>query len=853
MRLVDTLLQDTRYALRTLLKDRGFAAIAILSLALGIGANTAIFTLINAVLLRSLPVRAPEELVVAARNPDNPETSFNYPDYRYVRDHNRSFTGVAAYSVGGRRAAMTVPGQGGTTGPELTSVGFVSGNFFDLLGVTPAIGRVFTNADNEKEGAHPLTVLGYDFWMQRFGGQPDVLGKPIALNGSVFTVVGVSRAGFTGTNVGVRPDLYVPIVMLKSVERGVPEWDNRHFWWLSVIARLKPGVTRDAAVPEIDVLWKQILANDPERKPTPEFLKKGEAMRNRGWLLDGSGGYSQFRNAIRKPIAVLMVIAGLVLLIACANVAGLLLARAAARQREIAIRLAVGAGRARLMGQLMVETIVLAAAGGVAGVLFAVWGAHALVGMMPMRGLPPEIDLSPDWRLASFAFGVAFIAGLLCGLAPAIQATRPDLVAALKNEVASILGRVRFDLRRGLVVAQVAISLLLLIGTGLFIRSLQNLRALDSSFARENVLLAVVNPEQTGYKGQRLRDFYERLARKVENAPGVRSVAVAHYTPQAGMRWNEDLAVEGYVYKADEKPFVDFNSVSGRYFETMGIPLLLGRDFRDQDNPASTPDPDPKHVGPQNEALGPPAPVAIVNESFAKRFFGSDNPIGKRFSTGEKFDIAKSYEIVGVVRDVRYFDLRKDVEAMIYVPVWRLGAHQSTLCVRTAGDPLQLAGVIRRETGNLDPGVPVLQTLTMQQQYDSSMLQERVFASLCSFFGGLAVLLAAIGLYGVMAHSVARRYREIGIRMALGAKQGSVLWLVLRETVVLVGLGTAIGLPAAVAATRLVKSFLYGLTAQDPASIAIATAGLFVVTALAGYIPARRATRIEPMTALRYE
>jgi predicted permease len=849
MRLFDDVRKDVRHAVRIFLQNPGFAAVAILSLALGIGANTAIFTLIDTVLLRSLPVPEPERLVVVARNPDNPETGFNYPDYEYIRDHNKSFSGVAAYSAGWQ-AAMEAPEPGAHSAAQLVNATFASGNYFETLGVTPAVGRLLTRTDNQTEDAHPSAALDYGFWQRRFGGDPRVVGRAITLNGSPFTIVGVVRPGFTGTVVGSHPDVYVPIMMLREIDRGVRQWNTRHFWWLNVMARLKPGATLESAKPEVDLLWKQILANDPERRPAAAYDTEYK-QRNRGALLPGSGGYSFFRNNLQKPLAVLMIVVALVLLIACANVANLLLARAAARQREIAIRLAVGAGRARLVRQLIVESLMLSVLGGLAAIAIAWWGVRVLLTFMPKRGIPIDLDLSPDWRLLAFAFAISVAAGLLCGIAPALQATRPDLISALKNETAAI-GRIRFDLRRALVVAQVAISLLLLIGAGLFVRSLENLRSLDTGFVRENVMLIRVNPEQSGYKGQRLRDFYERLLARVERFDNVRAASLAMITPLAGMQWNMDVAVEGYQRKPDEKPYIDFNSVSPGYFGTLGIPILLGRDFRVADNPAFTPNP-PVKEGPEDNKLGPPAPVAIINETMAKKFFPHENPIGRRFTQGDKFDSAKSFEIVGVVKDTKYFDLREAVQSMIYVPAWRFGARSNTLCIRSTRRPEQLAGAIRREVANIDPAIPVLQTLTLEEQFDNTIGKERVVTTLCGFFGLLALLLAAMGLYGVMAHSVTRRYREIGIRMALGSNRSSVLWLVLRETALMIGLGACIGLPAALALMRLASSFLYGLTPQDPLSIVLAVAVLTAVTALAGYIPARRATTVDPMIALRYE
>jgi predicted permease len=852
MRPFETLAQDTAYAVRILRQNPGFATIAILSLALGIGANTAIFTLIDTVLLRSLPVRDPQQLVAFAINPDEPQAYFSNPDYEYVRDHNKSFSGVIAYGGAGRGVAFEVADEGSHATAQLVADQMVSGNFFEVLGVTPAAGRLFTSDDNKKEDAHPWVVLDYSFWQRRFGGDPAAVGRHVTLNGSPFTIIGVSRAGFTGTVVGSHPDMYTPIMMFREIQRSASGWNSRHQWWLNIIARLKPGVSMKTAKPEADLLWKQILANDPEEKQ--QAYDKEYATRNRGTLLEASGGYTHLRSQIQKPLMVLMIVVVLVLLIACANVANLLLARATVRQREIAIRLAVGAARGRLITQLVIETLVIAVCGGVVGIGIAWWGVRVLLTFFPNRGTPLQFDLTPDWRLLAFSFGMCLLVGLLCGIAPAIQTTRPNLSSALKNE-SDAGGRIRFDLRRALVVLQVAISLLLLIGAGLFVRSLSNLKSLDPGFVREGVLIVETNPLALGYKRQRIRDYYERVADHLRTVPNVRVASLADLTPLGGSRMRYGISFEGYTRPADEKPWIDMNAVSPGYFATMGIPLLLGRDFRSEDNPAVSPEPKPRTgKDDDDEPLPPPAPVGIVNEALAKKFFPNQNAVGRHFTTEEKkFDMAKSFEIVGVVKNSKYFELRKEVEPMIYVPVWRFGASSVTLCIRTSGKPELVTNAVRREMTNVDAAIPVLETVTLEDQFDNNIAQERTVTTLCGFFGSLAVLLAAIGLYGVMAYSVTRRYREIGIRMALGAERGSVLWLVLRDTAWMIGIGALIGLPAAFGLTRLVESFLYGLTPQDPASIALATIGLLIVTGVAGYVPALRATRVDPLIALRHE
>ena len=843
------MLQDIRYALRILAQNPAFAAIAVLSLALGIGANTAIFTLIDTVILRSLPVRAPERLVVFAINPADPNTYFSYPDYVYVRDHNRSFSGVIATNGGATAMAMSVQSEPAAQS-EIASGAVVSGNYFDVLGVVPAAGRLFTPADDQNEGAHPFAILNWDFWQRRFSADPSVVGRAITLNGSPFTIIGVAQRGFRGTDVSATSDLYVPITMIRQVNRGVREWNSRHMWWLNIFARLKPGISMQAGMPEANVLWHQIEAADPEHKPAPAYDADRD-VRDRGTLLAGSNGYSNFRNGFAKPLTVLMIVVALVLLIACANVANLLLVRAASRQKEIAIRLAVGAGRSRLVRQLVLETLVVSLLGGALGLLIAWAGVAALMTLMPQRAIPLDLHIAPDLRMLGFSFAVSLLTGLVCGLVPALQSTRPNLVSSLKNETL-VAGRARFDLRRVLVVLQVAISLLLLIGAGLFIRSLRNLQNLDAGFSRERVLLVNVSPQQSGYKGQRLRDYYEQLRARIAAIPRVQTVSLSFTTPLAGSRWNSRASFDEYQWKPKERPVIDVNAVSPGYFSTLGIPLIAGRDFREEDNPAFLPDPSPT-PSPTPAKMPPPNPVAIINETMAKRFFAGQNPIGRRFSRSDKFQMDNSFEIVGVVKDANYFNLRKSVDSMFYIPSWRDGTSINTICVRTAGDPVQITSAIYREAAKLDPSIPVLQTITMEQQFDNRISQERLITTLCGFFGTLALLLAALGLYGVMAHAVTRRVREIGIRMALGAHAGEVMWLVLRETALLIGIGALVGLPAAFAATRLVASFLYGLTPQDPWSIAGATLVLALITALAGYIPARRAAKVDPMVALRYE
>ncbi|HET8548832.1 MAG TPA: ABC transporter permease, partial [Bryobacteraceae bacterium] len=825
--------------------------------ALGIGANTAIFTLTDAILLRWLPVEDPQELVVLARNPSRPSYAFNYPDYRYVRDHNRSYSGVIAFSGGARPVSFSIPAR--HEGPQLVALAMVSGNYFEVLRVQPALGRVFNTVDNETEGAHPFVVLSHAFWKRAFGEDSGVVGRDVLLNGRRFQVIGVAREGFTGASVGVAPDLFAPIVMYRSFNPSASFWNTRMQWWLTVMARLKPGVTKAKAETELNVLWQQILQNDPRRRPVATWDKEYK-INNTAVVQSGSTGQSYLRNQATKPLTVLMITVALVLVIACANVANLQLARGITRRREIAVRLAVGAGRGRLISQLLTESITLSILGGVAGLLFAWVGVRVLLGFLPRFGpFAMQLNLSPDLRLLGFAFGLAVLTGILSGLAPAFRATRPDVAPALKTDAAtSSEGRAPlWDLRRTLVCFQVALSLLLLAGAGLFVRTLANLKNLDPGMTRENLLLVETNVGQLGYEPQRERGFHERLREEVQRLPGVRAAATAAITPLSGSRWNNNVQIEGYRWRPDEPPHVDMNAVTPRYFEAAGIPIVLGRDFRDGESLAvlpKRPDPPPDPRAEQPDIPGPPR-VAIVNETFVRKFFGTESPIGRRLCMGEKWNPERTYEIVGVVRDARYFDLRKPVEPMIYQPMYRepRGGSGGALVVRTTGDADGLIAQIRRRVADVDGAVSITETRTMIDNLNRTLVQERFVATLGTFFGAVALLLAAIGLYGVMSQSVSRRTREIGIRMALGAEARRVLWLVLRDALLMVTVGAIVGAGTALVVTRYAESLLYGIKPQDPTTLAATAVLLLAVTMLAGFVPARRATRVQPMFALRHE
>ncbi len=848
---IDNRASEFRFALRMIRKTPGVTAVAVLSLGLGIGANTAIFSLIDTLMLKQLPVESPQELHLVASNPARRRTSWNYPDYVAFRDHNRSFTGLAAGSLINQPLGMEVEGSGPGTATELAHAVMVSGNYFEVLGIVSAIGRVFTPEEDRVPGAAPYAVLSHDFWQRRFHSDPQVIGLNIRLNSHPFTIVGVARRGFRGTDVAASPDLFIPM-MMRSEVTGDPftRWNNRHYWWMQILGRLKPGVAPKAAESELYALFRG--QEEAERSTASEGTSVSQAQPI--VLIPASRGYSNLRNQMEKPLLVLMAVVALVLLIACANVASLMLARGAARQREIAVRLAIGATRARLTGQLLVESIVIAILGGAAGFLFAYAGVKALLEFVPQQGIGlVTIHASLDLRLLGFTCAVSLFTGVLFGMAPALQSTRPDLLPALKEEVPGAAGVSPHRMRSALVVAQVALSLLLLIGAGLFIRSLGRLRDIDPGLRADNTWLIRVDPNRSGYKGQRLRDFYERLRAQSEHLPGVQSLSLATITPLTGMRWNGDFAVEGYQWQPGDVKYVDMNSVGPGYFGTLGIPILLGRDFRDTDNPPYTPDP-PETLAAGLQAAEPPGPrVVIISESMAKQFFSGRNPLGMHLCLEEEYTAERAYEVIGVVKDVRYFDLREAPQPMVYLPLWRGIMGSRMLCIRTTGEMPAIVEAVRRQVYAIDPGIPVLGSVTMKQQISNNIIESRIVATLSGFFGILALLLAGIGIYGMLSFAVTRRTREIGIRMALGAQREAVLWLVLRDAGLLVLAGAAMGIPAALASGRLVKAFLYGISPQDPLTIVLGSIVLAGAAALACLIPARRATRVDPMVALRNE
>jgi predicted permease len=834
---MDDLRQDLRFAIRTLAKNPGFALVVVLTLALGIGANTAIFTLMDQVMLRLLPVEAAERLVVmdgpgtfsgSTHSHSDSITPLSHPMFERLRDENTVLSGVMAH--------FTVPIHL-TAGKQTDNVSgdLVSGTFFDVLGVKPAAGRLFTADDDKNPGAHSVVVLGHGFWSRRFAADPGIVGQTVRVNSHPMTVVGVAAPGFHGVEVGESVDVYVPLMMQRQIiptwQRGIGDWRAR---WLIVMGRLRDGVTRDEAEAGLGVLYAQLLREDLEHSEIKSERARKAFVEKKLALQPGGRGTSGLRDQSRTPLLVLMGMVGLVLLIACANVANLLLARASSRQREMAVRLALGASRGRLVRQLVVESLVLALAGGAVGIVFATWTGDVLVRALPLENASRVFSVEPDPRVGLFALGLSLLTGVAFGLVPALQSTRPALAPTLKGEAGSVIGGGGpFRFRKGLVVAQVALSLLLLIGAGLFTRSLVNLRSLDPGFAPERLLAFGVDPSLNGYDVARRFAVFGEIQEELAAEPGVHSVSMAEEGLMTNSHSSSTVMVEGYEAKEGENMNPDFNGVGPGFFATLGIPLVAGRDLTDRDRLET-----PK--------------VAVVNETFARYFFGEKDPLGRRFGLGRtgKHDI----EIVGLVRDGKTASLREKPLRFVYLPYTQDPAVGGmTFYVRTKVPPEALGPRVRQVIQRVDSTLPVTDLKTMATQIGESLFVERIVAALSAAFGFLATLLAAIGLYGVMSYAVSLRTREIGVRVALGAERNALLFMVLKEVAVLAFVGIAFGLPGGYGLGRLVESELFGTNARDPLTFAVATATLLLAAFLAGYVPAARATRIDPMVALRYE
>jgi putative ABC transport system permease protein len=817
----DTLIQDLRYALRALRSAPGFAAVAILSLALGIGANTAIFSLIDSVMLKTLPVSHPEQLL-QVRTPAGFDDVFTNPLWEQIRDRQDVFATLFAYS----RTRYNL-----ATGGEVRNVegSRVSGQYFETLGVQAVLGRTLTAAD-DKRGCAGTAVLSHDFWQRAYAGRTDVIGQTISLNGHPFEIVGVTQPGFSGIEVGSAVDVTAPICTDAIVDPTTNSLDKRGDWWLRIIGRPKPGISAAQATARLNTLAPEIF----KATLPPNLLHADQQAKYLAGTFNtapASSGVSGVRSQYRLALLTLMVVVGVVLLIACANVANLLLARGAARQREIAIRMALGSGRARLIRQLLTESLLLSFGGAALGVVFAQWGTRLLINLLSTSRSSVFLDLSVDRRMLAFTAGVAFLTGLLFGLAPAWRGTRVQPQNAMKANARGVIEGPGFGLAKTLVMIQVALSVVLLVGAGLMLGTFWKLSSLDMGFDRQNVLLVRLDLGNANYPPERRPAAYQEMLDRVRSIPGVRSASMSGQVPIGRGSWNEELDVEGYTPKSRGDVSVLYNSVTPGYFDTLRTPLVMGRDFNQYDTPQSP-------------------SVAVVNESFARRYYGFANPVGKRFRWRPGAKLSAPVEIVGVVKDAKYVSLREKPSPTMFIPEAQVGPRGfANIEIRADTDvvPPVKAAI---EAVNRDIS---LQFAMFSVQIEESLVRERLLATLSGFFGGLALLLAIIGLYGVMSYNVARRRNEIGIRMALGAEQSRVLRMVLGEVGVLVFIGLAIGIAAALATTRFVQSFLYGLTPNDPWVLSSAAAVLALVAVVAGYLPARRASRLDPMTALREE
>ena len=841
---METLWRDIRYGARQFRMNPLFAAVAILSLALGIGANTAVFTLLDQLVLRLLPVKDPQRLVMVwSTGPhfggNSGARAASYPMYQDFQRAAKAFEFVFCRLE--TQSSITIDG-----GTERVDGELISGNYFQALGVGPAVGRLFSpEADDRIYMGHPSVVLSYQYWMRRFAGDPKVVGKKILVNNYPMEIVGVSAAGFGGLDPARSPDIRVPILMTPVMTPGRDDLANRRSQWVQIFGRLKSGYTVQSARASLQPLFHQILRDEVEQ---PSLAKRSQHDRDlfltRTVLVEtAANGYSGLRQQYSTALIVLMCMAGLILLVACSNVASLLIARAMARQRETAVRLAIGAGRRALIRQLLVESILLSVVGAALGLGLSVVATRGLLSMLPTNGATLMLHAKPDGRILLFSVGAAFATALVFGVMPALQATTLDLLTTLKDTASPVTGAntpARF--RKALVMAQIALSFLLLVGAGLFTRTLINLKDMRTGFSSmENLVSFQVDPAKNGYLVARTRDFYSDALRDIRALPGVRSAAYVMWPLLNGREWDLTVVVEGHQAEPGEDMQVYYNLASPGYWRTMGIPLLQGRDFDERDRVNGGDDPQPWNV-------------AIVNREFAEHFFGVRDPIGQRIGCCHGPGTKPTIRIVGVVENSLFAGPRSGVRRQVFLPYLESASPAAvTFYMRSARPATALFATLRGLLAKLDSSLPVYDLKTLDDQLNETLSTERLIAFLSTVFGVLATVLAGLGLYGVMAFVVARRTGELGLRMALGAPRLSVLWLVIREVLILLGGGLIVGVPSAYLLSRYVSSELFGVTPTDVWTGVAASALLGLIALVSGFVPARRASGIDPIAALRYE
>jgi len=816
---MDSLIKDIRYAVRGLIKRPGFVAIAVITLALGIGANTAIFSLVNTVLLRSLPVERPGEIVsVAVRGKGDSMSAFSYPNYKDFRDRNDVLSGLLVY-----RFAPLSLSRGGV---NERIWGFeVSGNYFDVLGVKAIHGRTFLPEEDKTKLSHPVIVVSYDCWQQRFGADPGLVGRDVLINNHQFKVIGIAPQGFKGTEFVYAPDMWLPMSMMEWAEPGATWIDSRNAKNMFAIGRLKSGVSARQAEASLNLLGQQLGKEYPDSN-------EGQTIKVEppGFIIP------DLRGAAVSFTWVMMAAVGLVLLVTCTNLAGLMLARATDRRKEIAIRLAMGANRLRLIRQLLTESILLSFVGGVAGLFLALWIVRLLLALKPPIDFPLTLDLDVDWRVLLFSLAVSITAGAVFGLAPALQSTRPSLVRALKDTAAQG-GAVKTRLRSVLVVAQISISLMVLIAAGLVVRTLQQLQTMNPGFETQNGLTMSFDLGLQGYDEARGQQFFRQLIERVQSLPGVESAAVTNYIPLSLNYNSGPVFVEGKPAERGENvPTVMVSSSGAGYFKTMGTPILQGREFTDQDTEKTE-------------------KVAVVNEFFVRRLMpelqNTGEAVGKRFSW--RGADGPFIRIVGVAKGGKYFNIAEDPRPFVWTPMIQDYSSGAILVVRAKGNPEGLIAPVRGQVQSLDPNLPLFDVKTFTEHMKFALFPAKVAATVLGVFGLVALMLAAIGVYGITSYAVAQRTHEIGIRLALGAQLRDVLRLVLGHGLKLTIIGAALGLFGAFLATRAITSVLYGVSATDPLTFGLVSFLLIGVALVACYVPARRATKVEPLTALRNE